>query len=82
MPTFLAEMLSQVKAIWARLDAGQRLTIVAVLVATLAGLGAIVWFAGRPDYQEVFSSDDQRTLSEARTALSSASWRCLVMSLR
>ena len=72
MPTFLVELLSQVKAIWGRLDAGQRLTVGAVLLATLAGLGAIVWFAGRPDYQEVFSSEDPRLLGEARSALTGA----------
>jgi len=69
MPPFLSEILSQVKAIWARLDAGQRLTVSVVLLATVAGLGGIIWFAGRPDYQAVYSSLEPRELMQASQAL-------------
>ena len=69
MPTFLADLLSQMKSIWERLDAGQRMTVSVVLLATIAGLGSIVWYAGRPDYQVVFSSLESRELMEAARSL-------------
>ena len=72
MPPFLAELLSQVKGIWARLDGGQRLTMGLVLVATLVGLGAVVWFAGRPDYQVVLATEDPKVYGEATSVLSQA----------
>ncbi len=72
MPTFLAEIISQLKTIWARLDGGQRMTIGAVLLATTIGLGAIVWYAGQPDYQTVYSSEDPMALAEAEALLVSS----------
>ena len=65
MPTFLAQILSQIKAIWARLDGGQRLTIGVVVTATMIGLGAIVWYAGQPDYQVVNGGKDFREVTAA-----------------
>ncbi|MEM7203456.1 MAG: flagellar M-ring protein FliF C-terminal domain-containing protein [Planctomycetota bacterium] len=72
MPTFLAEILGQLRAIWARLDVGQRTVVVAVLLGTVAGLGAVVWFAGQPDFVVVYSSNDQRELARAATAVEGA----------
>lgn len=72
MPTFLAELLAQLKGIWARLDGGQRLTMGLVFTATLVGLGAVVWFAGRPDYQVVLSTEDPKVYGEATSVLSQA----------
>ncbi len=69
MPPFLSEMFGQIKTIWSRLDAGQRFTIGAVLLSTLAGLGAIVWYAGRPDYQAVYTSMSADELHRAQQAL-------------
>jgi flagellar biosynthesis/type III secretory pathway M-ring protein FliF/YscJ len=62
------DTLAQVKGIWGRLDAGQRLVVSAVLAATLVGLGAIVWFAGQPSYETVYtvkSDDDIATVAQA-----------------
>lgn len=69
MPTFLAELLAQMRAIWKRLDAGQRTVVVAVMLGTIAGLGALVVWAGRPDYQVVLTSDDAREFTKATAAL-------------
>lgn len=72
MPTFLAELLSQVRGIWSRLDGGQRMTIATVAFAAVVGLSAIVWFAGQPDYETVFKTDDPVAFSDAANALGSA----------
>ena len=72
MRTFLNDFLVQLKGIWARLDAGQRLVVSAVLMATVVGLGAIVWFAGQPSYETVFTSRNGADLTEAKQALASA----------
>lgn len=72
MGDFFAQLSSQIRAIWARLDAGQRLTIGAVVLATVVGMGAIVWYSGRPDYRVVFHSEDPRELSTAARALTQA----------
>ena len=45
MSSFLAELSSQMKAIWARLDSGQRMTVASVMFATIVGLGAILWYS-------------------------------------
>ncbi|HZN38974.1 MAG TPA: flagellar M-ring protein FliF C-terminal domain-containing protein [Planctomycetota bacterium] len=42
----LRDVLVLLKGSWSRLHGGQRLVVAAVLFATLAGLGGIVWFAG------------------------------------
>ena len=50
MPVFVAEFISQIKNIWAQLSGGQRLTVGAILLATVVGFGALVWVGTRPDY--------------------------------
>jgi flagellar biosynthesis/type III secretory pathway M-ring protein FliF/YscJ len=70
MPEFLAEIRTQIGAIWARLDGGQRLTIAAVVLAALVGLGGILWYSSLPDYQVAWSGDDPRQLAEATGSLS------------
>jgi flagellar biosynthesis/type III secretory pathway M-ring protein FliF/YscJ len=72
VPAFLAEILGQVRAIWGKLDAGQRLTAGLVVLATVVGLSAVVWFAGRPDYQVVLSTEDPKTYADATGALTQA----------
>lgn len=72
MGDFFAQLSSQIRAIWARLDTGQRLTIGAVVLATVVGIGAIVWYSGQPDYRVVFHSEDPRELSTAARALTQA----------
>jgi flagellar M-ring protein FliF len=69
MPDFLAELLAQIRSIWSRLDAGQRTVIGAVVLGVLAGLGAIVWFAGRPDYQILLTTEDPAEFAQATGAL-------------
>jgi flagellar biosynthesis/type III secretory pathway M-ring protein FliF/YscJ len=49
----LRDVLVQMKGIWSRLDGGQKLVVAAVLFATMAGLGGIAWFAGRPGFEPV-----------------------------
>lgn len=66
------DVFSQIKGIWARLDAGQRLVVTAVGLATLAGLGAIVWFAGQPSYQTVFTAQSADDIQRAQRALQQA----------
>ncbi|MCA8956714.1 MAG: hypothetical protein KDC87_11625 [Planctomycetes bacterium] len=70
MPSILSEILGQLRAIWSRLDAGQRLTIGAVLTVAAVGLGAIVWYAQQPDW--VVISSRPETFSQAAEALESA----------
>ena len=65
MPTFLAQILTQAKAIWTRLDASQRLTIGVVIAATIVGLGAIIWYAGQPDYVVVNGGKEFREVKAA-----------------
>ncbi|HLQ38074.1 MAG TPA: hypothetical protein VK348_09750, partial [Planctomycetota bacterium] len=72
MRNFFTELLRQLQGIWKRLDGGQRLVVVAVLAAAVVGLGAIVWFAGRPSYENVFQSIDAEELRDARRALGQA----------
>jgi flagellar M-ring protein FliF len=72
MPRFFADLLAQFRGIWSRLDGAQRLTMSAVVAGVLVGLGALVWFASRPDYQVAFQSEDARALSDAARALSRA----------
>ncbi len=68
MRTFTNDTISQLKGIWARLDGGQRTVVGAVLLATVAGLGGIVWFAGQPSYETVYtarSADDIKAVQQA-----------------
>src|SRR5690606_14831653 len=72
MPRFLLDVLTQFKSVWARLDAGQRWLMGAVVALTVIGLTAMVWYAGRPDYQVVVEADDPRDLAAAVRALTQA----------
>lgn len=72
MPRFLLDLLTQFRAVWSRLDAGQRWLMASVVALTVVGLGAIVWAAGRPDYQVVFEASDPEEISSAVRALSQA----------
>lgn len=72
MRTFLNDFLIQLKAIWARLDGGQRLVVVAVLGATVVGLGGIVWYAGRPSYEAVFKASNAEEIKQMQSALQQA----------
>jgi flagellar M-ring protein FliF len=63
------DFFTQIKGIWTRLDAGQRFVVTAVTLATIAGLAAIVWFAGRPSYQTVFTAQTADDIQQARSAL-------------
>ncbi len=72
MRNVMNDILSQSKGIWSRLDAGQRFVVTAVTVATIVGLGAIVWFAGQPSYETVFTSKSGEEIGRAKTALQSA----------
>lgn len=68
MRTFFVDVTAQMKGIWARLEGPQRLVVGAVLLATLIGLGAVIWFAGRPSYEVVYSAangDDLRLAEQA-----------------
>jgi flagellar M-ring protein FliF len=72
MRTFLNDFLIQLKGIWARLDGGQRLVVVAVLGATVVGLGGIVWYAGRPSYEAVFKASNAEEITQMQGALQQA----------
>ena len=64
--------MTQMKGIWGRLDGGQRLVVAAVVLATLAGMGGIVWFAGQPSYVNVFYAKSPDEIQRARQALQQA----------
>jgi flagellar biosynthesis/type III secretory pathway M-ring protein FliF/YscJ len=72
MRSFLNDVLLQLKGIWSRLDGGQRLIVSAVLAATVVGLGAIVWYAGRPSYEAVFTANTRDESSQMQQALGQA----------
>src|SRR5689334_24132205 len=72
MRQFLADLFRQLKGIWGRLDGSQRLVVCAVMAAAVVGLVAIVWFAGRPSWQEVFSATSPEEMRDARRILSQA----------
>lgn len=72
MRNVINDVLTQVTGIWSRLDGGQRLVVTAVTVATIAGLGAIVWFAGQPSYETVFTATNNDDIAKARAALTGA----------
>lgn len=73
MRSFLNDFLAQLKGIWGRLDGGQRFVVVSVLLATVAGIGGMVWFAGRPSYETVFTATGAEELAAAKRALEDAS---------
>ncbi|HEX5054027.1 MAG TPA: flagellar M-ring protein FliF C-terminal domain-containing protein [Planctomycetota bacterium] len=72
MRFFLNEVLAQLKGIWNRLDGGQRLVVSAVMLATIVGLGAIVWFAGQPSYETVFDARSKDDIAQFRQAMQQA----------
>ncbi|MBL9077466.1 MAG: hypothetical protein JNL08_08185 [Planctomycetes bacterium] len=76
MRFFLNEILAQLKGIWNRLDGGQRLVVSAVMVATIVGLGVVVWFAGKPSYETVFRAASNDEITQMQQALQKAgiSW--------
>ena len=78
MRNFFSELLVQMKAIWSRLDGGQRLIVVAVLCATMVGLGGIVWYAGRPTYEVVYTATSKDDIATAKRVLEQASISCQV----
>ena len=66
------DVITQIKGIWSRLDGGQRLVVSAVTAATVAGLSAIVWFAGRPSYETVFTARTNEDIERVERALQQA----------
>jgi flagellar biosynthesis/type III secretory pathway M-ring protein FliF/YscJ len=72
MRQFLADLQKNVKGIWSRLDAGQRLVVVAVLLASMVGLGAMLWYAAQPSWVTVFTATNGDDLREAKRLLQSA----------
>lgn len=72
MQVFLNEILAQLKGIWNRLDAGQRLVVSAVMVATLAGLGVVVWFASQPSYETIFTARTPDEIAQMQETLQKA----------
>ncbi len=72
MRPFFSDFLIQLKGIWARLDGGQRLVVLAVLGATVVGLGSIVWYAGRPSYEVVFTARTPEDMEQMQQALATA----------
>lgn len=68
MPQFLSDILRQMNAIQARLDAGQRMTIAVVLLATVVGIGAIIWYSSQPSMRGLASGEGAH-LSEVTKAL-------------
>lgn len=71
MPQFLSDILRQMNAIQARLDAGQRMTIAVVLLATVVGIGAIIWYSSQPSMRGLASGEGAH-LSEVTKALQEA----------
>ncbi|MFN6194016.1 MAG: hypothetical protein ACK5BN_09370 [Planctomycetota bacterium] len=72
------DVITQIKGIWNRLDGGQRLVVSAVTAATVAGLAAIVWFAGRPSYETVFTARSNEDIERVERALQQAGVAWLV----
>src|SRR5687767_163790 len=72
MRNLINDVLTQVKGIWSRLDGGQRFVVSTVLLATIAGLCAIVWFAGRPSYETVFTAKTNDDIARVKQALQQA----------
>ena len=66
------DVITQIKGIWSRLDGGQKLVVSAVLAATIAGLSAVVWFAGRPSYETVFTARSNEDIERVERALQQA----------
>jgi len=77
MRQFIQDLTTQMRGIWARLEGPQRLVVGAVLLATFVGLGGIVWFAGQPSYEVVFSATSGEETARVQQALQKAglSWQ-------
>jgi len=73
MRQFFNDLMTQMRGIWARLEGPQRLVVAAVLLATVVGLGAIVWFAGQPSYEVVYSARNAEDMQRAEQALQTVS---------
>ncbi len=72
MRTFFQDLLVQMKGIWSRLDAPQRLVVGVVLLATVVGLVGIVWYAGRPSYEIVYTARTSDEMTRVEQALGQA----------
>ena len=72
MATFFNDIIAQMKGIWARLEGQQRLVVVAVTFATIVGLGGMVWFAGQPSYEVVYTAKTGEEIRQVQQALSQA----------
>ena len=72
MATFFNDIIAQMKGIWARLEGQQRLVVVAVMFATIVGLGGMVWFAGQPSYEVVYTAKTGEEIRQVQQALSQA----------
>ncbi|MFT4843617.1 MAG: flagellar biosynthesis/type III secretory pathway M-ring protein FliF/YscJ [Planctomycetota bacterium] len=72
MRQFFNDILIQMKGIWARLEGQQRLVVGAVLLATVVGLGGMVWFAGQPSYETIFTAESADEMQRAQQALGQA----------
>lgn len=72
MRQFFSDVLIQMKGIWARLEGQQRLVVAAVLLATVVGLGGMVWYAGQPSYETIFTAQSADEIQRAQQALGQA----------
>ncbi|MCU0865165.1 MAG: hypothetical protein MUC36_15370 [Planctomycetes bacterium] len=72
MRNLASDLSTQIRGIWGRLDAGQRLVVSAIVLATVIGLGAIVWFAGQPSYETVFTARSTEDIGRVKQALATA----------
>lgn len=72
MRNHVQDVLAQLKGIWGRLDGGQRFVVAAVATATIVGLGAIVWFAGRPSYETIYTARGTDDIARVKQALQQA----------
>ena len=67
MPVFVSELLGQLKNIWAQLSGGQRVSVAAVLAATVVGMLSLAYYATRPDYvafgNAIEGADRQRVVA-------------------
>lgn len=72
MRQFFSEITAQMRGIWGRLESQQRLVVSVVVLATVVGLGGMVWYAGQPSYEVVFTSSSSDDLTKASQALNSA----------
>ena len=65
----IAASESRMKTFWARLGGGQRMTVASVMLATIVGLGAILWYSSQPDYRTLKNFSDPLAMVEAEAAL-------------